>query len=224
VWEPNEALEDDQLAELLDEVAQAAAPKLTLAQREQILTNAIEQKDIDLLFALQAKMTGLIQSIAANGKLQAADLTPDKLVEVFDEYANLRELETVYKVRYQMIRSLIFAAVTDKLAGNNVADPEHAPGELPVPARGMKFARRGGRRKVTLDKTALREKLGPERWERVCKAVIVPAVPEHEVEEFDQDALFDLVAEDASVMELIRACAVVGGYTPSSLHTEKLKK
>jgi hypothetical protein len=224
VWQPNEELEGDQLAALLEEVGEAAAPKLTVAQRQQIVANAIEQKDIDQLFALQAKMADLIKQLAANGKLQPADLSEDKLAEVLDEYLNLRELEAVYKVRYQMIRTLIFAAITDKLAANNVTDPEHSPGELPIPQRGMKFARQGGRRKVTLDKAALADKLGPKRWERVCKAVVVPAVPEHEEEQFDQDALFELVAEDPSVMELIRECAVVGGYTPSSLHVKELKK
>lgn len=222
-WVPDNELESP-LASLLDEVAEAKAPKLTKAQRMALQTNAIQQKDIEHLFALGAKMADLVHTISANGNLQPEDLTEEKLSEVLNEYLNLKDLKDVYDVRYQMIRTLIFAAITEKLASNNVADPEHAPGELPIPARGKRFVRQGGKRKVTLDKTALRDKLGPKRWERVCKAVVVPAVPEHVEESFNQDGLFDLVAEDPAVMELIRECAVVTGRTPSSFHVKELTK
>lgn len=224
VWQPNEALEADPLSEMLEQVSGEKAPKLTTAQRQTLQYNAIKQKDIEHLFALQAKVAELVSHIVANGALQPADLTEEKLVSLVDEFGALKELKDVYDVRYQMIRTLIFAAITDRLAENNVDDPVHAPGEIPVPARGKRFVRQGGKRKVTLDTTALRDKLGPERWERVCKAVIVPAVPEHVEESFDQDALFDLVAEDPGVMETIRECAVVSGYTPSSFHVKELTK
>lgn len=224
VWKPNESLEADPLTEMLDQVGQDKAPKLTTAQRQTLQYKAIQQKDIEHLFKLQAKVGEWVSHIAANGALQPADLTEDKLADLVDEFGVLKELKDVYDVRYQMIRTLIFAAITERLAANNVADPVHAPGDIPVPPRGKRFVRQGGKAKVTLDKTALRDKLGPERWERVCKAVVVPAVPEHAEESFDQDVLFDLVAEDPAVMELIRECAVVSGHTPSSFHVKELTK
>lgn len=224
VWQPNESLEADPLTEMLEQVGGEKTPKLTAAARQNLQLHAIEQKDIDHLFALQSKMMELVSHIAANGSLQPSDLTEEKLVAVMDEYGVLKEVKDVYDVRYQMIRTLIFAAITENLAANNVDDAIYAPGEIPVPQRGKRFVRQGGKRKVTLDKAALRDALGPERWERVCKAVVVPAVPEHVEEHFDQDALFDLVAEDPGVMELIRECAKVSGHTPSSFHVKELKK
>lgn len=202
-----------------DEAAAAMKPT-TGTQRKAALVAALDQGDIDHMMALQEKMTTAIDTILANKiDLDALGLlTPAELFDFMVEFLDQREIKELLEIRYKMLRAAVYAHLNEVHKNNGVADPEHTPGEVPVPKLGKKFVRRGGRAKAALDKVKLKAELGEDRWGQVCKAEIVPAVPEHIEYRLDEDALLGLVRQDPSVLEIFRKCVTPGSYGTPSFH------
>lgn len=185
--------------------------KNTADTRREAHRQAIESTDIDHLLALQDKMTTLIDTITAND-LGDTNLSPEHLSTLMAEFLDQRDIKELLDARYQMIRSAIFAHL-DTLGGPGT------PGEVPVPTAGKKFVRQGGRQKFALDEEALIAALGPQRATRVLPTRVVP---EHVERTFDTDAALALIAEDPSVLEVIRAHVTEAGRTPLSFHVREL--
>jgi hypothetical protein len=119
------------------------------------------------------------------------------------------DVKRLLEIRYQMLRTRVFNHITAVNTAKGLPDPEHVPGEAPVPLLGRRFTREGGKAKATLDHAKLMECLGPERAAKVLRTVEIPA---HTETHLNEDALLDLVREDSTVLELIRDCVISGGY------------
>lgn len=222
-----EALEaGDQLQSLMDEALSVVPTKgLSGIQRKQAHQVAIESVDDGHLLNLMDKMTKAIDQILAN-KIDLAHLStlsPEELHSLMVEFLDQRDIKELIEVRYNMIRAAVFGHITAINKAKGTKDPEFAPDNVPVEDLGKKFVRQGGKAKAILDYDKLRELLGPERWEQVCKAEIKPAVPEHVEYKIDNDAMLKLVMQDPSVLEQFRECVIPGPRTPLSFHVRDIK-
>lgn len=223
----NDALENISDLQSLIDVAEEETPTevKTGVQRTAEIAQALSVKDIKELASLQSTLESLLDQILANHiDPDSPVLTDEQLFSYAREHMDRKELERLLKVRHEVMRAAIFAHITEVNRAKGLPDPEHQPGEAPIPGLGKTFAREGGKMKATINKTALEAKLGKERWEQVCKAVIVPAVPEHIEYHLDDDALLALVKKDPSVMEAIRESVIPGGYGVARLVLKETKK
>lgn len=218
-----EAISD--LQSLID-VADEATPvetKTGVARKAEI-ADALDKGDLQELLDLQGMLSKLLDRILANQIPDPGLLTEDQLVNFALEHMDRKDLERLLEVRHKTVRAAIFAHITETNRLKGLADPEHQPGEAEIPALGYKFAREGGKMKATINKSMLEAKLGPELWGQVCKAVIVPAVPEHIEHHLDEDALLALVKKDPSKLDIFRDCVTPGGYGTPRLVLKEIKK
>lgn len=198
--------------------------KLSAEQRQQALAAAITETDIDRLLDLQDKMKQAIDQITATNFDPDTQLTEAQLENLMQGWLDHQEIKDLLTVWYAMIRTRVFAHITEVNAIKGFEDPEIAPGEVPVPSMGRKFVRQGGKAQFDLDEEKLAEKLGPNYWKKVRKAVLVPAVPEHIEYHLDHNAMVELVNEDPTVMEVFRECVVTGKRSTISFHVRDLKE
>ena len=210
------------LQALIDAAAQAGPKPPTGVQRKAALAEAIRQSNIDKLMALHEKMSGIVGRIVANKDITEALglLSEAELLALMEELQDEQRVKELLELRYQAIRSAVFAHITETHRVNGVDDPEHTPGEAPVPALGQKFTREGGKAKAQLDHELLAAKLGPERWAKVCTKVVVP---EQVVEKLDEQRIVALVQEDPEVLEIFRSCVVPGKHGTVRFHVRELK-
>lgn len=224
VYKVSDELEIGSLQELIDAAAEAVpVPSPTGVARKAQIAAALATTNLDELIALQEKLEGVIDRILAN-TIDTDDegpLTDDELYGLMLEALEQADVKRLLEIRYQMMRTRVFAHITAVHAANGVDDPEHTPGEAVVPLLGKRFVRQGGKPKATLDHQKLIDALGPERAEQVLRTVEIPARTETHLNE---DALLDLVREDPSVLELIRTCVVSDGYGVVSFHIRDLEK
>ena len=213
------------LQSLIDEAAQGAPKPPTGAERKAALTEAIRQSHVDKLLALQETMTGVIDRILANKIIteHLGLLTPAELYDLMTELLDENRAKELLEIRYQMIRTAIFAHITEDNRLKGLSDPEHTPGEAPVPELRKRFTREGGKAKAALDYAKLAKKLGKKRWNDVSKAVVVPAVPEHVEYVLDEERIVGLVQRDPKVLELFRECVIPGGYGTPRFYVRELK-
>ena len=209
------------LQSLIDAAAIAAPKPPTGVQRKADLAEAIRQSNIDKLMALHDKMSGIIGRIVANKDItdQLGKLSEGDLYALMEELQDEQRVKELLEIRYQSIRSAVFAHITETHRANGVDDPDHTPGEAAVPALGKKFTREGGKAKAELDKTKLAKKLAG-RWDEVCRKVVVP---EHVEYVLDEDKMIALVQSDPKVMEIFRDCVVPGKYGAARFHVRELK-
>lgn len=212
------------LQSLVEAEGQTLSSKTGVARSAE-LHAAILSNDIDELMELQEQLAGLMDQIIANqiDPEHLGMLSDGELLSLMEEHLSRKDMERLLEVRHKIVRAAIFAHVDILNKAKGVPDPEHAPGEALVPKLGKKFVRQGGRMKAKLDPNALRAALGQERWEQVCKAELVPAVPEHIEYSLDDDKLLSLVKADPSVLEIFKACIEPGGYGTSSLYVREIK-
>lgn len=214
------------LQSLLDEAVSIVPTKsLTGVQRKEAHQLAIENADPGHLLDLADKMSKAVEKILAN-KIDLnhlGTLSPEELRAFMIEYLDQRDIQELLKVRYEMIRAAVFGHITALNKAEGTKDPEFDPREVPVQDLGKKFVRQGGKAKAVLDNEKLREVLGQQRWEQVCKAVTVPAVPEHVEYHLDHDAMLELVVQDPAVLEQFRECITPGPRTPVSFHVRDIK-
>ena len=210
----------------LSALAESVAEKpLTGVQRAAQIRSAITSNQIDELMGLQEKLNAIVLRIVAN-KIDPeylGELDEDQLYDFMLEMLDQKDVRRLLEVRYEMMREALFAHITERNRQAGVHDPEHTPGEAPVPRLGKKFTREGGRMKAILDKDKLRQQLGEKRWAQVSRTEIVAAVPEHLVTTLDEQALVTLVQQDPSVMEIFRDCVTSGGYGVARLQLRELK-
>ena len=150
-------------------------------------------------------------------------LSEAELLALMEELEDEQRVKELLELRYQAIRSAVFAHITETHRANGVSDPDHTPGEAPVPAMGKRFTREGGKAKADLDRELLAKKLGKQRWAEVCKKVVVPAVAEHVEYVLDEERIVALVQRDPEVLEIFRSCVVPGKYGAARFHVRELK-
>lgn len=210
------------LQSLIDAAAAPGPKPPTGVQRKADLAEAIRQSNIDKLMALHDKMSGIIGRIVANKDIteQLGTLSEGDLYALMEELTDEQRVKELLEIRYQAIRTAVFAHITETHRANGVDDPDHTPGEAAVPALGKKFTREGGKAKAQLDKERLAAKLGQERWAEVCRKVVVP---EHVEYVLDEDKMIALVQADPDVMEIFRQCVVPGKYGTATFRVRELK-
>jgi len=210
------------LQALIDAAAAPGPKPPTGVQRKADLAEAIRQSNIDKLMALHDKMSGIVGRIVANKDItdQLGRLSEGDLYALMEELQDEQRVKELLEIRYQSIRSAVFAHITENHRLKGVDDPDHTPGEAAVPALGKKFTREGGKAKAQLDKERLAAKLGTTRWEQVCRTVVIPEHVEHVL---DEDKMIALVQSDPEVMEIFRDCVVPGKYGAARFHVRELK-
>jgi hypothetical protein len=224
----NDALEAAaDLQSLIDVAAEETpAESKTGVARAREIAEALTTGDLDALMTIHSTLSSLVDQIVSNviDPEHLGHLDDDKLYDLALEHLDRKDAERLLEVRHKLVRAAIFAHITALNEAKGVHDPAHAPGEAAIPALGKSFYREGGKLKATLNKTELETKLGSDRWGQVCKAVLVPAVPEHVEYHLDEDALLAMVKTDPAVMEIIRDCVVPGGYSPQRMVLKETKK
>ena len=199
------------LQDLIDAAASAVPVSQTGTTRKLKIAEAIRTNDLDELIALQEKLELIIDRILGN-QIDTEDttlLSPEQLFDLMVEALDQKDVMRLLEIRYQMLRTRIFSHITEENRFKGVADPEHTPGEAPVPGLRKRFCREGGRAKAKLDHDRLAEKLGPERAEQIFRTEVIP---EQTQTFLDENALFALVRKDPTVLEVVRECVVPGGY------------
>lgn len=203
------------LQSLIDEVGLTKSTVgSTSVQRKAAVQAAIDNPTDEEWESWVEKMNRTVDAIVANtiDMEHLSTLTHDELQDLMIEFLDQRDVKELVEVRYKMIRAAVFAHITELHKLKGTLNPDYAPGEAPVSELGKKFVKqRQGKSK--LDDDQLAELLGPERWEQVRKAVVVPAVPERVEYHLDHDAMMKLVLEDPTAMEALRACVTPGGLS-----------
>lgn len=200
-------------------------PSGNSTQRKQALETVITDTDIDKLLDLNDKLSQVINQITANDlSTYGFILTPDQAEALMIEELHQKEIRELLDARREMRKRVIFRHITSQHVVDNTPDPDFAPGEIPVPAQGKKFARQGGRAKFVINEDELKDKLGPLA-SQVFRTRVVPAytVEEHVETEFDEEALASLIAAHPHVMETLRECVTQKGRTPMSLNVRDCK-
>ena len=210
------------LQSLIDAAAEAGPKPPTGVERKAALAEAIRQSNIDKLMALQEKTTGIVGRIVANKSITESlgRLSEAELLALMEELEVEQRVKELLELRYQMIRTAVFAHITETHRANGVEDPDHTPGEAPVPAMGKRFTREGGKAKAQLDKELLASKLGEKRLAEVSRTVVIPEHVEHVL---DEERMLALVQRDPEVMEIFRSCVVPGKYGAPRFHIRELK-
>lgn len=222
----DQALED--AASLQSLIDAAAEPEATPSgkARSAAISAAITEGDLDELMSIQERLGGMVAQILEN-KIDVENLgqlDDAQLLSTMKELLDQKDIKRLIEVRYDMIRSAVFAHITETNRAMGVPDPEHSPGEAPVQPLGKKFVREGGRIKAHLNHALLREKLGEKVWEQVCKAEVVPAVPEHIEYHLDEDALLKMVVNNPHLLQVFKKCVTTGGASPARLMIRDIKK
>lgn len=214
-FEVLEEIEAADLQSLIDQVA--VPPTKTGVARTAEIAAALQTSDLDELIALQEKLEGIIDRILAN-TIDPDDtglLTDDELHDLMVERLDQSDIEKLIKLRYSLIRTRVFAHITEDNRLHGVSDPEHAPGEARVVALGKRFTREGGRAKALLDHERLRKALGEALWAQVSRAEVIPARTEYHL---DEAALLKLVRNDPKMLLVIKDCVIPGGYGAVRFH------
>lgn len=208
----NEALEAASLQALMQDMAEAKAPVTSGVQRRAAHQTALENFDIDHLLSMQDKMRAAIDQMTANlfaFDSPTTELSDTQLASLMRELLDQKDIKDLIDVRYQMIRTLVFAHITEKLDANGVENPEFAPGEAVVPELGKKFARETSK-KISLDEKKLHSLLGEEKWNEVCDITVVP---EHVETSLSTEKLLKLINDNPELMEVLRDCILPSKWT-----------
>lgn len=202
---------------LIDAAAEMTPPetKTGVARKIEIAEALLTPSGgITHLVELQDKMSDLIERMLGNPldlSSEAGELTPDELYDLMLEHLDRKDIERLLDVRHKMMKARIFAHIEAVNRTKGVEDPEHAPGEAPVPKLGKRFTREGGKAKATLDHSLLAIRLGPEVAKQVFRTVTTTKVV------LDEDALLGMVRENPALLDEIKDCVVPGEYGAARL-------
>jgi len=204
---------------LLEEraVKQVAAGRTdTAAARKAAHRKTIETLDQAAFMDLQEEAVELIDLIFKNQVTpDDPELTDERIEALMREHLGRANLDALLKARAEMVREVLFAAITTKLREQGVKDPENTNGDLPAPALGKRFARQGcGRTTPHFDEEMLAQALG-ERWEQVCDVIeygeyTPPPVPAHREYVFNLDKFFALARRDPALLDVGADCLIPG--------------
>lgn len=206
----------DLMESMVDQIIADEGPgkKLTAAQRKDSHRNMLDKFDIDKLLAMQEKMSQAIDRMTAN-QIDPEDpgvLTPEKAEELMIELLDQTDIKELLEVRRELIRSAVFAHITEEAQRSGVADPEFATGIVPVPGLGKKFVREGGGRAApVLDETLFREALGAD-WEKVYDVQVIPeqVIPERIEYTLDPEKVMKMAENDPRLLEALRKSLIPG--------------
>lgn len=201
-------------AMIADGGAAAASGKLTAAQRKDSHRDMLGQFDIDKLLEMQEKMTRAIDRMTAN-QIDLEDpgvLSPEKAEELMIEMLDQTDIKELLEVRRELIRTAVFAHITEEARREKKVEPEFASGAVPIPSLGKKFVREaGGRAAPELDETLFREALGAG-WESVYDVQVIPeqVIPERIEYTLDPERVMKLAENDPKVLEALRKSLIPG--------------
>lgn len=209
------------LQSLIDQAAEIVEPRQSGTERKAEIAAAFVTSDLHQFVEMQAILERLLDRMLANiiGPEDDGLLTPAELYDHMLEHLDRKETERLLEVRHKMVRTRLFAHITEENRRKGVADPEHTPGEAAVPKLRKRFVREGGKAKATLDHVKFAEKLSDEQVEAVFRTVDIPAQTRTVL---DEDALMKLVGENPGVLDVIRDCIVPGGYSVARLCVREL--
>lgn len=209
------------LQSLIDAAAEAApAQSKSGVKRTAEIEAALSNSDLDELMDLQFKMNKVVERILAV-KLDPdalGALDPETLSQLAVEQLELKDIERLLEVRYQLRRLAIFAHITEDNKVKEVKDPENATGKVFLVDLAKKWVRTGGTLRSRLDREGLRKALGEKKWAKVIDKIEVPATEAHVEEVFNEDKLYALIQEDTKLMMVLADHVVPGGRTPQVLN------
>jgi len=202
---------------MADEIVADPGPRRTAAQRKDSHRDMLNLFDIDKLLSMQEKMVRAIDLMTANlfdftANGEPGLLTPAKAEELMIELLEQTDIKELLEVRRDMMRTAVFAHLTEEARRNGDSDPEYAPGSIPVPTQGKKFVREsGGRAAPRLDETLFREALGPD-WEQVYDVEVIPeqVIPERVEYTLDPTKVMALAEKNPRVLEALRQSLTPG--------------
>lgn len=203
-----------------DEDRSTGRGSLTAAQRKDSHRNMLDKFDIDKLLAMQEKMAQAIDRMTANqiDPSEPGVLSPEKAEELMIEILDQTDIKELLEVRRELIRTAVFAHITEEARREGKPEPEFVTGSVAAPALGRKFVREGGGRAAPkLDETLLREALGAG-WREVYDVEVIPeqVIPERIEYTLDPEKVMKLAEKDPKVLEALRKSLIPGERrTPS---------
>ncbi len=200
------------LARLVEKSGKKVARKqrTTVAQRKAQWEVNLENFNGDELVAKAAGFIDLITLELGSDPV----LTEEGAVTVMVQSLARRDFSEFLDVCKDKIKEFVFAHFDALAEAAGAEDPENTNGVLEVPSLGMKFCREGtGYGDPTIDDDVLKHALG-DRWEQVYDVQIIP---ERREETLNQEALWNLVQQDPTLMEKIRDSLQPGAPKPGRL-------
>lgn len=191
-------------------------PKTTVAQRKEILKEAIESVDVEHLTELQGKMTQVIDTITSNEVDLSGGhiLTVDEAFALMTELLDQRDVQELLAARKEMVRLAVFLSMDEELRLKGVEDPSNENYSIRVPQAGKRFAREAcGPKEATINEEKLKELLGEELWEAACDVEVIPRqiIPRHVEYTLNIERLMKLVEDEPMVLEWISESFEVNG-------------
>lgn len=215
------------LQSLIDAAAESTpAQSKSGVKRTAEIEAALSNSDLDELMDLQFKMNKVVERILSV-KIDPDDLgllESEVLSKLAVEQLELKDIERLLEVRYQLRRLAIFAHITEANKTLDVKDPENAPGKALLSDLGKKWVRSGGTLRSRLDREGLRKALGEKKWAKVVDKIEVPAVKAHVEEVFNEDKLYALIQDEPKLMMVLAEYVVPGGRTPQVLNLRDMTK
>lgn len=224
----NEAAEAANLQDLVDIAAEdSPSPKpQSGVQRSKELEAAILKGDLDELMNLQIKLNKVVEKILTI-KIDPDDLgllDQETLTGLAVEQLDLKDIERLLEVRYQLRREAVFAHITEVNKAAGVPDAAWAPGKVMLPDIKRKWERTGGRSRNAVDQAGLKAALGDKTWAKVVDTIEIPAQEASEEQVLNEDKLYALLQEQPKLMKVLAEHVVAGGRTPQTLNLKAMTK
>lgn len=208
--------------------AEASPRRATISHRKQVHENMISSSDLELMLEMQTKLNRLLSAVTEN-KLDLDDpgiLGPLETEALMAEYLDERDIKELLEVRREMIRTAVFAHLTEECRREGATEPENTNRSLPVPGLGKRFVREGcGRKPPKLDEEKFKKLLGDD-WEQAYKATVVEeqVIPEHVEYEFSPAAVMAMAEDRPGILEVLREALIPGEYRSPSFTVRDLKE
>ena len=183
--------------------------KTTIDSRKSEWKEAVESLDVDRLLEVQQEMDSFIDKVRVLSKKDSdkIELSKAEAKDLMTEHLSNKHITEFLEARQAMVKEMVFQVIDERLRNEGVENPSVVNGEIQVPELGKVFRKEGaGLKSPSLDMAKLRELLG----DRVEEVTVRKTIPEHVVEEVDEDLLVELAQKDESVMEAIQEAAVPG--------------
>lgn len=183
--------------------------KTTIDSRKSEWKEAVESLDVDRLLEVQQEMDSFIDKVRVLSKKDSdeIELSKAEAKDLMTEHLSNKHITEFLEARQAMVKEMVFQVIDERLRKEGVENPSVVNGEIQVPELGKVFRKEGaGLKPPSLDMAKLRELLG----DRVEEVTVRKTIPEHVVEEVDEDLLVELAQKDESIMEAIQEAAVPG--------------
>lgn len=200
------------LLNMLGELTKVEAPeksKTTVDSRKKEWKEAVESLDIDRLLEVQSEMDSFVDKVRVLSKKDSdeIELSKAEAKDLMVEHLSNKHITEFLEARQAMVKEMVFQVIDERLRKEGVENPAIVNGEIQVPELGKVFRKEGaGLKPPSLDMAKLRELLG----DRINEVTVRKTIPEHVVEEIDEDLLVKLAQEDSSVLEALEQAAVPG--------------